>query len=580
MSSGPARVPDRPAERPLAVRITDVAKAFGACQANEGAALEVAAGEIHALVGENGAGKSTLMRLLSGLHAPDAGTIEVAGREGVLRDVTGWTTGEAIAAGVGMVHQHFMLVPTLTVAENVVLGREPVAGAVLDLGRAEREVAALSAETGLAVDPRRLVAELSVGEAQRVEILKTLFRGARVLVLDEPTAVLSPPEVAELWRVLRRVRDGGATIVLITHKLDEVIDVSDRITVMRGGRTVARMATAGTTPAAIARAMVGRDVSLAGAEGEALGVAGGGVGDAGVTGAGAGAAPGGPPPTATIPPAARATTTFPSPAQPNERAEAPLRPPALEVRDLVVAGARTPRAVDGVSFSIAAGEILGVAGVEGNGQTELVEAIAGLRAATSGSVRIARAGGGAVTELVGLDVRARADAGLSHIPEDRHRRGLVLDYSVADNLILGRQHHFTRRARLDFGAIARHAEARVREFDIRPPVPALPARALSGGNQQKIVIAREMGRDFQVLLAAQPTRGVDVGAIEFIHAQLRAARAAGRAVLLVSAELTEILALADRVAVMYGGRLAAVLSRAEATPELLGSYMTGAGTAA
>ena len=559
MTGGPAR----PSERPLAIRMAGVSKAFGAVQANRGASLEVAAGEIHALVGENGAGKSTLMRLLSGMHAPDAGTIEVAGRA-----VTGWATAEAIAAGVGMVHQHFMLVPTLTVAENVVLGREPVAGGRLDLARAEREVAALSAETGLAVEPRRLVAELSVGEAQRVEILKALFRGARVLILDEPTAVLSPPEVAELWRVLRRVRDGGATIVLITHKLDEVIDVSDRITVMRAGRTVAQMPTAGTTPAAIARAMVGRDVSLAGADGEALGVAA--------------AAATAPTPAVPATPAARGAppeTTIPPSGAPGATEPARAVPAALEVRDLVVAGPRTPRAVDGVSFTVAPGEILGVAGVEGNGQTELVEAIAGLRPVAAGSVRIADARGGTV-DVTRLAVKARADAGLSHIPEDRHRRGLVLDYSVADNLILGRQHHFARGGRLDFDAIARHAAARIGEFDIRPPSAALPARALSGGNQQKIVIAREMGRDFQVLLAAQPTRGVDVGAIEFIHAQLRAARAAGRAVLLVSAELNEILALADRILVMYGGRAAALLSRAEATPELLGSYMTGAGRAA
>ena len=551
-----------------AIRITDLHKSFGDVHANRGASLEVARGEIHALVGENGAGKSTLMRMLAGMFHPDAGTIEVLDASGALRDVTGWSTNEAIAAGVGMVHQHFMLVPTLTVAENVVLGREPVAGGRLDLARAEREVAALSAETGLAVEPRRLVAELSVGEAQRVEILKALFRGARVLILDEPTAVLSPPEVAELWRVLRRVRDGGATIVLITHKLDEVIDVSDRITVMRAGRTVAQMPTAGTTPAAIARAMVGRDVSLAGADGEALGVAA--------------AAATAPTPAVPATPAARGAppeTTIPPSGAPGATEPARAVPAALEVRDLVVAGPRTPRAVDGVSFTVAPGEILGVAGVEGNGQTELVEAIAGLRPVAAGSVRIADARGGTV-DVTRLAVKARADAGLSHIPEDRHRRGLVLDYSVADNLILGRQHHFARGGRLDFDAIARHAAARIGEFDIRPPSAALPARALSGGNQQKIVIAREMGRDFQVLLAAQPTRGVDVGAIEFIHAQLRAARAAGRAVLLVSAELNEILALADRILVMYGGRAAALLSRAEATPELLGSYMTGAGRAA
>jgi general nucleoside transport system ATP-binding protein len=570
----------------LAVRMAGIDKAFGPVQANRGASLEVAAGEVHALVGENGAGKSTLMRILSGMHAPDAGTIEVSGPDGALRDVTGWTTAEAIAAGVGMVHQHFMLVPTLTVAENVVLGREPTAGVAgawaMDAARARREVAALSAETGLAVDPDRPVAELSVGEAQRVEILKTLFRGARILVLDEPTAVLSPPEVLELWTVLRRIREGGGTIVLITHKLDEVVAVSDRVTVMRGGETVARLATAGTTAAAIARAMVGRDVVLAGMDGEALG------------------APQGAPPDTTMAPSPPPPVTIPAPPPPISRVEsspgvlpgvlpgapagapgstpgasAPARPAAaLEVSQLVVAGARHARAVDGVSLTVQAGEIFGIAGVEGNGQTELVEAIAGLRRPTSGTIRLADARG-TVHDVTASSVRARADAGLSHIPEDRHRRGLVLDYSVADNLILGRQHHFGGTT-LDFRAIAEHAAEHIRDYDIRPADPSLPARALSGGNQQKIVVAREMGRDFQVLLAAQPTRGVDVGAIEFIHGRLRAARAAGKAVLLVSAELNEILALADRVAVMYRGRIVALLPKSAATREVLGPYMTGA----
>ncbi|HET7457490.1 MAG TPA: ABC transporter ATP-binding protein [Gemmatimonadaceae bacterium] len=530
----------------LALDVADVAKSFGPVRANRGASLQVRAGEIHALVGENGAGKSTLMRILSGMYAPDAGRIVVNGR-----DVTGWTTADAIAAGVGMVHQHFMLVPTLTVAENVVLGREPRGGGALgrllvDRGRAVREVETLSRETGLAVDPRRRVAELSVGEAQRVEILKTLLRGARILILDEPTAVLSPPEVEELWKVLRRLRDAGGTIVLITHKLDEVMSVSDTITVMRAGRTVARLVTRETTPAAIARAMVGRDVELM-SEADAVGFGGSGGGGRELA-------------------SAHPEQRQPQPPTPDAR-------PALTVSDLVVPGPRSAREVDGVSFVVAPGEILGVAGVEGNGQTELIEAIAGLRGVTGGRIAL---GSRDVTSAL---VRERADAGLAHIPEDRHRRGLVLDYSVADNLILGRQHHFTRGAVLDATRVAANAAERVRLFDVRPAEPSLPARALSGGNQQKVVIAREMGRDFTVLLAAQPTRGVDVGAIEFIHARLRDARAAGKAVLLVSAELNEILALADRVAVMYRGRFVAVLPRSEATAEVLGPYMTGATTA-
>ncbi len=317
----------------LAIRLADINKAFGPVQANRGASLEVARGEIHALVGENGAGKSTLMRVLSGMYASDSGTMEVNGR-----DVTGWSTAEAIDAGVGMVHQHFMLVPTLTVAENVMLGSELTRGAQLDTARAEREVQALSASTGLTVTPGRKVADLSVGEAQRVEILKTLYRGAKILILDEPTAVLSPPEIDELWGVLRQMRARGETIVLITHKLDEVMEISDTITVMRHGRTVDRLRTAETTPADIARAMVGRDVQLA------MDYV--------------------------------ATEEHTAGDRVARRAESETM---LEVRNLVVENARRLVAVNDVSLSVAAGEILGIAGVEGNGQTELLEAIAGLR---------------------------------------------------------------------------------------------------------------------------------------------------------------------------------------------------------
>lgn len=511
----------------VAIAAQGMRKVFGAVVANAAASLEVRRGEVHAVVGENGAGKSTLMRIVAGLIAPDAGTLRVDGR-----DVTGWSTRDAIGAGVGMVHQHFMLVPTLTVAENLVLGRETTRGMQLDVAAAEREVRTLCERTGLVVEPERRIAELSVGEAQRVEILKVLWRGAKILILDEPTAVLSPPEVRELWRVLQRLKADGGTVVLITHKLDEVVEISDTVTVMRAGQTVGRLATADATPASIARLMVGREVALASA---AL-----------TTPAAApAAAPGGAP---AVPPASR---------------------PALEVRDLVVAGAMRPRAVNGVSFDLAAGEILGIAGVEGNGQTELVEAIAGLRLPSSGTLHLAG------RDITRASVRARADAGLSHIPEDRHRRGLILDYSVADNLILGQQHHFARRGALERERVAEWAARQIAGFDVRPADPALPARTLSGGNQQKVVIAREMGRDFTVLLAAQPTRGVDVGAIEFIHGQLRRARDTGKAVLLVSADLAEVLALADRVAVMYGGRLVALLPRARATAELLGQYMCG-----
>jgi len=510
------------ASAPLAIRLADIYKSFGPVNANRGASIQVACGEIHALVGENGAGKSTLMRILGGMYAPDSGTMEVNGR-----DVTGWTTAQAIDAGVGMVHQHFMLVPTLTVAENMMLGREPTSGGQIDSGRVVGEVTELSRRTGLAVHPDRKVADLSVGEAQRVEILKTLYRGAKILILDEPTAVLSPPEIDELWRVLRGMRERGETIVLITHKLDEVMEISDTITVMRQGQTIAQLTTRETTPAAIAKAMVGRDVQLA--------------------------------------------MHYAETARP--RADLPSAP-LLDVRDLVVDGPRRASAVNGVSFAIAPGEILGIAGVEGNGQTELLDALAGLRPVRAGTITVAR------RDITRLPVKPRGDAGLSHIPEDRHARGLILDYTIAENLILGQQHRFTTGVRLDNDAITDNARRQIEAFDIRPAVPSVPARALSGGNQQKIVIAREMSRAFQVLLAAQPTRGVDVGAIEFIHARLREARDAGKAILLVSADLAEVLALSDRIAVMYGGKFVVVLDRRDASEGVLGPYMTGAEHAA
>ncbi len=501
-----------------AVRMSGIAKRFGAVEAVRDASLEVAVGDIHALVGENGAGKSTLMRILAGLFPPDAGSVEVNGRV-----VTGWSAAAAIDAGVGMVHQHFMLVPTLTITENVILGREPKRGVAIDMARAAREVEEAAAQNGFRMNVRQYVRDLTVGKQQRVEILKTLVRGARILILDEPTAVLSPPEVQELWRVLRALRDAGGTIILITHKLDEVAEISDTITVVREGRTVARFPTAVATPASIARAMVGRDVALN------IGV---------------------------------------PLHHPSRGSHAPAG--GLDVRHLVVADERNAHAVDDVSFAVAPGEILGIAGVEGNGQSALIEAIAGLRRATSGEIHV----GG--KDISALSVRERYDYGLAHIPEDRHRRGLVLDFSIADNLILGQQRDYERYGMLERARVLGDARKSIESADIRPPDPELPARALSGGNQQKIVIARSLTRQNFVLLAAQPTRGVDVGAIEQIHLRLRAARDGGTAVLLVSAELAEILALADRVAVMYGGRIVTILPRAAASKEVLGPLMTGA----
>jgi general nucleoside transport system ATP-binding protein len=351
-----------------------------------------------------------------------------------------------------------------------------------------------------------------------------LFRGAKILVLDEPTAVLSPPEVRELWSVLRGLRDNGATVVLITHRLDEVVELSNTITVMRAGQTVERIKTSETTPSEIARAMVGREVSLS---------AGKRV-------------------------------------QPLAHPEGPQHDQGLEARNIHVTSPRGIRVVDGVSFSIKPGEILGIAGVEGNGQTELIEALAGLRPVSSGDILIDG------LDVTRRSVAARHDAGLSHIPEDRQRRGLILEYSVADNLILGIQKHFAKRGVLDQDRVMENAVEDVSAFDVRPPNPLIAARALSGGNQQKVVIAREMGRNFSVLLASQPTRGVDVGAIEFIHSQLLEARAKGKAILLVSAELNEVLALSDRIAVMYRGKFAVMMPASEASEESLGEYMIGA----
>ncbi|MEX2284318.1 MAG: ABC transporter ATP-binding protein [Gemmatimonadota bacterium] len=496
-----------------AIAAQDIHKHFGPVPANAGASVSVQAGEIHAVVGENGAGKSTLMRILSGMYAPDEGSVQVNGR-----DVTGWSTREAIEAGVGMVHQHFMLVPTLTVAENVVLGHEPKKGIRLDRATAVQKVNEIAARSRLSVPAEKLVSELTVGEAQRVEIVKTLYRGARILILDEPTAVLSPPEVQDLWQVLRQLRADGGTIVVITHKLDEVMEISDRVTVMRQGRTVTTVNTRETSPAELARAMVGRDVALP-ARG---GGGGGGVGDVALA----------------------------------------LRGVRVKKRDGTIA-------LDGINLELRRGEILGIAGVEGNGQTELIEVIAGLLQVSGGDLKL-------FGQTLEGDARSRFDAGIAHVPEDRHYRGLLLEYTVEDNLILGLQHLFTNNGLLRRNAIHQNAVEKVKDFDIRPPRTEGTAGTLSGGNQQKIVIARELTREHSVLLAAQPTRGVDVGAIEAIHTRLRAERAAGKAVLLVSADLNEILALSDRIAVLFRGRIAATLSRDEADQERLGAYMTGA----
>ena len=509
--------PSVTAKTPPAVELVDITKTFGRLVANDSVSLSVRSGSIHALVGENGAGKTTLMKVLFGLYQPDSGTLRVRGEVARFRSPL-----DALNAGLGMVHQHFMLIAPLTVAENITLGREPRAGLSYDRRRAEHEVEELSRRYGLRIDPRTKIENLSVGEQQRVEILKTLYRGARVLILDEPTAVLTPQEVDELFAVLRSLRDQGDTVILITHKLREVMEISDRVTVMRGGRVAGEFETRATSVPELAEKMVGRPVLLE-----------------------------------------------------LEKAMAHPAAAALEVTALCVRDDRGLEAVRDVSLAVRAGEVVGIAGVEGNGQAELIEAITGLRAATSGRVAL---GGREITRATPLE---RLRAGLAHVPADRLSRGILADYDLADNLILGRQRDrpFAKGAWLDRHAIHAHALETLAAYDVRPPNPSAPVRTLSGGNQQKLVVGRELSRKGSLLVAAHPTRGVDLGAIEFIHRRLIAERDRGAGVLLVSSELSELLSLSDRLIVLYEGRVV-VETRPEDTDErALGLFMTGQGGA-
>ena len=477
--------------------------------------LVVRAGTIHGIVGENGAGKSTLMGILYGYYRPDAGEIRVR-----RRPVTLESPQDALAAGIGMVHQHFMLVEPFTVLENVVLGVEGGMLLASGLGHARAELARLGREYLLEVDPDARVADLGVGQRQRVEILKALYRGAEVLILDEPTAVLTPQEADHLFRILGALRAEGKTVVLITHKLREIRDATDTVTVMRQGQVVATLPTAETTGAELAELMVGRAVNL------------------------------------------RVDKTSSRPGE-----------TVLDVSDLWVEdGLGVPR-VKGVSLAVRRGEIVGVAGVAGNGQSELLEAVAGIRAPRSGIIRWK---GGAVAGEA-LSPRGMRRRGLAHVPEDRQRMGLVISFAARESAILGYhdEARYNGAVRLRRAAVRAGFRDQVRRYDIRPGDGALPTRAFSGGNQQKIVLARELDRQPELLLVGQPTRGVDIGAIEFIHRRLVDLRDAGKAVLLVSVELDEILALADRILVMHDGRIVGDVPRAEATERALGLMMAG-----
>ncbi|MGH2619489.1 MAG: ABC transporter ATP-binding protein [Anaerolineales bacterium] len=504
---------------PEALRVEGITKRFPGVVANDNIDFALAQGEIHALLGENGAGKTTLMNIVYGLYKPDEGQIFIGGSQVEIQNPK-----DALARGIGMVHQHFMLVPVMTVSDNLMLGHEVTRGLPLgllsrvDRKRVFQEIKQLADSHGLAVNPDALVQDLSVGAQQRVEIVKALYRGADVLILDEPSAVLTPHETEDLFSIMRSLVSQGKSIIFITHKLKEVLAISNRITVLRDGKVVGTTEPARTSEAELARMMVGREVLL---------------------------------------------RVQKKPAQPGEE--------VLIVEDLQVQDARERTVVRGVSFSVRAGEVLGIAGVQGNGQAELVEALTGLSPVVGGKVQLMG------REVTHARPRIFTESGAAHVPEDRHKHGLVLAYPVDENLILQTYYlaPFASGLNINPRAIDANARRLVREFDVRTPSIETHAGSLSGGNQQKVIVARELSREVDLLIANQPTRGLDVGSIEYIHHRIIEKRDEGVAVLLVSSELEEILNLSDRVAVMYAGEILAVIPAEEATRERVGLLMAG-----
>lgn len=497
------------------IEIKNVNKIFAEVVANDNISLDIKKGEVLAIVGENGAGKTTLMNIIYGLYTHDTGSLTICGK-----NIHHHSPRRAIELGIGMVHQHFMLIPKFTVTENIILGQEFTRnGIVLDIDKAIENVKSISEKYGLRVEPDQRVETLSVGMQQRVEIIKVLFRGAEILILDEPTAVLTPQEAKELFETINHLKNQGKTIIFISHKLKEVLEIADRIVVLKNGRVVGIKNKAETDERELARLMVGRDV------------------------------------------------VFESP-----RFETTPGEVVLEVKDIVVMGEKGLPAVKKVSLALRKNEILGIAGVEGNGQVELVEALTGLRDIVSGVIKIK---GQEIKEFHPWTFRNK---GFAHIPQDRRRRGLILPFTVSYNLILGRQREkiFSSGIFIKSKSISDFSEKKIQEFDIRPRNKNLKADALSGGNQQKVVIAREISSNPEVLVASQPTRGLDVGATEFVHKRLIEQRESGKAVLLISLELEEIMLLCDRIAVMYNGEIAGILDRKDATEDELGLLMLGA----